>query len=173
MFPLKVLLIQPSHRDCIQTLFSIYNTEEGIGFKPPIGLLYIATAIKEMTVHDVKILDCQLEDIHHENILDFVKESYDVIGINAWTDFWYQTLEIARKLKAHYPTTHMVIGGPHVNIFPREVLGFDFIDSIVMGDGEIPMVNLLSRITDKEARDKEIPGVYFLYVLYSVIFRPS
>jgi radical SAM superfamily enzyme YgiQ (UPF0313 family) len=161
MFPLKVLLIQPSHRDCIQTLFSIYNTEEGIGFKPPIGLLYIATAIKEMTVHDVKILDCQLEDIHHENILDFVKESYDVIGINAWTDFWYQTLEIARKLKAHYPTTHMVIGGPHVNIFPREVLGFDFIDSIVMGDGEIPMVNLLSRITDKEVRDKEIPGVYF------------
>lgn len=160
MFPLKVLLIQPSYRDCVQTLFSIYNTEEGIGFKPPIGLLYIATAIREMTNHDVKILDCQIEDVHHENILNFVKDSYDVIGISAWTDFWYQALNIARKLKTHYPNTHIVIGGPHVSIFPREVLGFDFIDSIIMGDGEIPMVNLLSRIADKGVMDKEILGVY-------------
>ena len=67
---LKVLLIQPSNRDCVKTLFSIYNTDEGIGFKPPIGLLYIATAIKEMTDHDVEILDCQLDDVHQGNFVE-------------------------------------------------------------------------------------------------------
>src|SRR3989338_1584221 len=100
---LKVLLIQPSNRDCVKTLFSIYNTDEGIGFKPPIGLLYIATAVKEMTSHYVEILDCQLEGVHQGNILEFIKDSYDVIGVSAWTDFWYQSLEIAKKLKERYP----------------------------------------------------------------------
>lgn len=161
MHKLKVLLIQPSYRNCVQTLFSIYNTEEGIGFKPPIGLLYIATAIKEMTIHQVKILDCQLDDIHQENILDFVKGPYDVIGISGWTDFWFQTLEIARKLKSRYPEAHLVVGGPHVNIFPKEVLEFDFIDSIVMGDGETPMVKLLDRLAGDARENEEIVGVYF------------
>ncbi len=162
----KVLLIQPSNRDCIKTLFSIYNTDEGIGFKPPIGLLYVATAIKEMTDHDVEILDCQLDDVHRGNILEFIKDSYDVIGVSAWTDFWYQSLEIAKKLKGRYPGCHITMGGPHINIFPKEALTFDCIDSIILGDGEIPMVNLLNYLSIENHENKEIPGVYFRNVEY-------
>ncbi len=158
---LKILLIQPSNRQCVKSLFSIYNAEEGIGFKPPIGLLYIATAIKSMTMHHVEILDCQLDDIHQGNILKFVQETYDVIGISAWTDFWYQAFKIGKILKEKFPETFIVMGGPHINIFPKEVLEFDFIDSIVMGDGEIPMVKLLDRLAGNDQGNEDIPGVYW------------
>lgn len=157
---MRVLLIQPSARDCVKTLFSIYNAEGGIGFKPPIGLLYIATTVRERTGCDVTVLDCQLDDIHQGNILELVREPYDVIGISAWTDFWYQASGIAKTLKSRYPNSHIVMGGPHVNIYPEEVLGFDYVDSIVMGDGEIPMSMLVDRLAKGGASD-EIPGVYF------------
>lgn len=163
---LKVLLIQPSSRDCVRSLFSIYNSDEGIGFKPPINLLYIATAIKEMTGHSVEILDCQLDDTHQGNILDRITEPYDVIGISAWTDYWYQAMTMAKKLKSRYPCTHIVLGGPHVNIFPQEVLKLDFVDSIVMGDGEILMVRLLERLSDNAGDDVRVPGVYLRRVKY-------
>ncbi len=161
---LKVLLIQPSHRDCIQTLFSIYNTEEGIGFKPPIGLLYIATAIRKMTEHQVDLLDCQLDDIHQGNILEHVKERYDVVGISAWTDFWFQAHGMGKKIKEKYPETHLVYGGPHVNIFPEELLKFPFVDSIILGDGELPIIQLLDKLSGKASLSENkgaIKGIYF------------
>jgi anaerobic magnesium-protoporphyrin IX monomethyl ester cyclase len=160
MKSLKVLLIQPSYRDCVQCLFSIYNTDEGIGLKPLLGILYIATAIKEMTSCSVRVMDCQLCDIHHDNILDYVTEDYDVIGVSAWTDYWFQGASIAKRLKRQFPMSHIVIGGPHANIYPKEILSLDFVDSIIMGDGEIPMVELLNELAVRGIIKKEIPGVY-------------
>jgi radical SAM superfamily enzyme YgiQ (UPF0313 family) len=84
-----------------------------------------------------------------------------VIGISGWTDFWYQALNMAKELKESFPYTHMVMGGPHANIFAKEILKFDFIDSVIMGDGEIPMVKLLSRIAGDDHGSDEIEGVYF------------
>lgn len=166
MKTLKVLLIQPSDRDCVRSLFGIYNTDEGIGFKPPLNLLYIATAIKEMTKHHVEILDCQLNDIHQGNIIEKINHPYDVVGISAWTDFWYQAITMAKKLKEKYPNTHIVMGGPHVNIFPKEVLEFDPVDSIIVGDGEIPMVGLLNKLSSNVKNNDQIPGVYFQGIKY-------
>ena len=167
MTVLNTLLIQPSYKSCVQTLFSIYNTEEGIGFKPPLGLLYIASAIKKLTNHHVDILDCQLENITHENILDNIPNNYDVIGISAWTDFWYQAYMIGRVLKKKFPAIYIVIGGPHINIFPQEVLEMDFVDAVVMGDGEIPMVTLLNVLAEKETKANPVPGLYFANIKYT------
>lgn len=160
------MLIQPSYKECVKTLFSIYNTDEGIGFKPPIGLLYIATVIKKQTPHTVDIIDCQLNAITHQNILDFVAETYDVIGISAWTDFWYQAYMMGNKLKTKFPKAHLVMGGPHINIFPQETLDAGFIDSIIMGDGEIPMSFLLDNMAHGKNVHEQIPGVYFSGIRY-------
>lgn len=158
MKKLSVLLIQPSYRDCVQTLFSIYNTEEGIGFKPPLGLLYIAAAIRNLTPHRVDVLDCQLDDAHHANIAQFLAKDYDVVGISAWTDFWFQAAALSGAIKTLMPRCLVVMGGPHVNAYPAEVLDFPSVDAIVMGDGEIPMVRLLSRLSAGAA--DEVPGLY-------------
>jgi len=168
---LKLLLIQPSTKDCVRTLFSIYNTEEGIGYKPPIGLLYIATTVNQKSSHSAKILDCQLDDVNHENVLDYIDEDYDVIGISAWTDFWFQAVNIAKKIKEKYPRVHLNMGGPHVNVFPEEVLRFDCVDSVILGDGEYPMVNLLEYLSKPKELSKRIDGVYFKEEQYTE-FRP-
>ncbi|MGL1862843.1 MAG: B12-binding domain-containing radical SAM protein [Pseudodesulfovibrio sp.] len=155
---LKVLLIQPSHRDCVQTLFSIYNTDEGIGFKPPLGLLSIATSILQMTPHEVDIFDCQLEDVHAGNIHEHLTKEYDVVGISSWTDFWYQATAIGAKIKELFPQCFLIMGGPHINAYPAEALAFPAVDAISMGDGEIPTVKLLERLAS--GSDDLIPGLY-------------
>lgn len=161
MRELRVLLVQPDYKDCVQTLFSIYNTEEGIGYKPPLGLLYLAAAIKKWTVHSVDVLDCQLDKVDAGNIHQHVTGPYDVIGISAWTDFWYQAHSVGKKLKEMYPGAHLVIGGPHANIFPDELLKIDFIDSIILSDGELPLVKLLGRLSGEDSSNTPIPGLYF------------
>lgn len=160
MTPLKTLLIQPSYIDCVQTLFSIYNTEEGIGFKPPLGLLSIATTIHDMTPHSVDILDCQLEAVHAGNISEHIHKDYDVIGISAWTDFWYQASSIAISIKELFPKSFIVIGGPHVSCYPGEVLKHKAVDAIVMGDGEIPMTRLLEKLSTPDSEAIDTPGLY-------------
>ena len=165
MRKLKVLLIQPSFKDGVRSLFLADYIQEGIGLKPPIGLLYIATIIREKSSHEVKILDCQLDIIDKDNILEFVKEKYDVIGISAWTDSWYQSLKMAQALKGKYSNSFIVMGGPHVNIFPQQILKFNFIDAIIMGDGEIPMLELLNHLSGENIsisqQKPNLPGLFF------------
>ena len=79
---------------------------------------------------------------------------------------WFTSKEIAKKLKERYPHCHITMGGPHINIFPKEALAFDCIDSVILGDGEIPMVKLLNYLCTESDDDKEIPGVYFQCVEY-------
>lgn len=155
MKQLKVLLVQPSARDCVRTLFSIYNTEEGIGFKPPLGLLTIATAIRQSTQHQVTVLDCQLNDVHADNLHEFLADSYDIVGISAWTDFWYQASALAARFKQLLPACFVVMGGPHVACYPGEILDHPAVDAIVMGDGEIPMLRLLHRLSGAEGQEQQ------------------
>lgn len=165
MRKLKLLLIQPSFINSVKSLFIANYADEGIGLKPPIGLLYIATSIREKSHHEVKILDCQLDNVDENNILESIKENYDVIGISAWTDFWYQSLKMAQLFKEKFPNTFIVMGGPHANIFPQQILELNCTDAIVTGDGEIPMLRLLDYLSGENLslpqQKPVIPGVYF------------
>ncbi|MBU1229138.1 MAG: B12-binding domain-containing radical SAM protein [Proteobacteria bacterium] len=163
MKKLRILLVQPSYKDCVQTLFSIYNTEEGIGFKPPLGLLSIATTIRSRTPHDVVILDCQLDDVHVGNIHEHLSDEYDVVGISAWTDFWYQAAATAARVKELLPRSCVVLGGPHISCYPAESLDHPAVDAIIMGDGEMPMLRLLEVLAGHGASGAGLPahGLYF------------
>lgn len=161
MKSLRVLLIQPSYKHCVQSLFSIYNTDDGIGFKPPLGLLYIATALKKAMDCSVKILDCQLDDTDNNNIAEKIKDNYDIVGISVWTDFWFQASAIGKRIKEIFQDVFIVLGGPHINIFPDEILKFDFVDAIVLGDGEIPMIEIVKNFSKLKKEMVDIPGVYF------------
>jgi radical SAM superfamily enzyme YgiQ (UPF0313 family) len=160
--PQKLLLIQPPAEGCIRSLLpQLSGDNEWVGFKPPIGLLSIATTVSEQVKHcEVKIIDAQAQHFNVEQtIRAAVFEAPDIVGISAWTDFWWAAYQVGKGIKESKPTVHLCYGGPHINIFPGETLNLEFVDSIICGDGELPMCNLCNALLSGSDYNN-IPGVY-------------
>lgn len=160
--PLKVLLIQPpTDQGVISLLPQMGDSDEGIGHKPPLGILSISTTILNYSVHKVQLIDCIAQKISIQDAVDkaliYVPH---IIGISAWTDFWYPSYILGRSIKEKIPEAHLVYGGPHISIFPQETLSLPFVDSVIVGDGEVPFLFLCNMIANGKI-DNQIPGLHF------------
>jgi anaerobic magnesium-protoporphyrin IX monomethyl ester cyclase len=160
--PITVLLLQPPNIGGIRSLLShMGESGDSIGFKPPLGLLYIATYLRKDTGHDVHILDAQARRMDFDACLRHIMDLQpEVIGISAWTDWWYSAYHLGLLIKQHCPSVHLCYGGPHVSIFPEETLASSPADSIIVGDGEVPFAFLCNMISNRTI-SQAFPGLHF------------
>jgi anaerobic magnesium-protoporphyrin IX monomethyl ester cyclase len=156
-----VLFLYPPETDAVASYLPQMNNETGIGIKPPLGVLHVATYIQATTSHEVKVIDGRLVAGDYANIADLVGElKADIVGITAWTDFWFSVTRVIEEIKIRLPSVFVVVGGPHTLMYPQEVLDTKGIDAIVVGDGEVPMARLLECLEAKKPRH-DIPGLHF------------
>jgi len=157
---MKIVLVYPSTNNGVQSLFT-FHKNEGIGIKPPLGIIIIATYLKSKGFENVYCLDCQIGNLSSEETLRCLEKiKPDVVGISAWTDFWYPTYKTIKLIKQNLPNTKIVLGGPHCSIFPQETLEFSDADYVIVGDGEEALYNLLCNINSNENKLKSIPGLW-------------
>lgn len=158
---LRVLLIQPPTKGAVRSFLSqVENRKEGIGFKPPIGLLYLATTLARFSNHEIKVMDCQAQGLDIQSALkEVIRYNPHVVGISAWTDFWYPAFLLGNIIKKNLAGVHLVYGGPHVSIYTQETLDLPFVDSVIAGDGEIPLLCLCNLV----AEGKIVNGVRGLH----------
>jgi radical SAM superfamily enzyme YgiQ (UPF0313 family) len=83
----------------------------------------------------------------------------DVVGISAWTDWWYPAYHLGELVKKSLPNVHLCYGGPHISIYPEETLSLDHVDSIIVGDGEVPFAFLCNMIGN-ETLENDVPGLH-------------
>ena len=90
-----------------------------------------------------------------------------VVGVSLYSYNLSISYGIIRRIKKEFPATHICAGGPHVNIFPKESLLLEGIDSIVLGDGEVPFLEICRRITQYGTLDQaDLPaGIYTKKIL--------
>ena len=135
--------------------------KEGIGLKPPLALLYLATYVRDVGGHVVKVLDCRLQDLDWaQAAAEAARFAPDVVGISAWTDFWYSASRTVASIKERLPKAFVVLGGPHVLVFSEETLAHPGVDAVVVGDGEEPLLQLLDCLRTGQLR-RGIPGLHF------------
>ncbi len=158
---IRAILIQPPSIGCVQTLLShIDEKGSGIGFKPPIGLLYIATFLKEHTSHEVKVIDAQAQGLNFQGCLQQISlYKPEVVGISVWTDWWYPAYYLGRIIKDEFPKVMLVYGGPHVSIYPKETFAFDHVDGMILGDGELPFASFCDMVATGKFHN-DIPGLH-------------
>lgn len=154
----KIVLINPPNEN------EIFGNnpkiiEEERGVNPPLGLLYIAGYLNKYTSHKVTVIDSHVERLGYPG-LEAVLTSldYDVVGVSAMTMTIIDVLKTVWLVKKLTPEAIVVLGGPHVNLFPRQTLQFPEVDYIVTGEGEITFSRLLERIESGLSPD-DIPGV--------------
>jgi len=146
---MKVILINPPSSNLILTNLPEALAQEDI--MPPLGLMYVAAYLEKYTDHEIKILDCLIEEMSHEQLKERLKqEKPEVVGITAITFTLIDVLRTARIAKQVNPNIKIVLGGPHVNIYPEETLNFPEVDYLVLGEGEKPSKDLIDNINQTE-----------------------
>ena len=155
---MNVLLINPPAQHIIRESLPPV-VEDFTGIYPPLGLLYVASYVEDVPGCQVKILDCQAERIHHEDIeKKIIEYEADVIGIQVMTFTLIDAILVAKKIRRIKPNTLIVFGGPHGTIYPRETVALPEVDVVIIGEGEFVFSSLLRHIQLNKAIEN-IPGV--------------
>ncbi|MFH0780004.1 MAG: radical SAM protein [Parcubacteria group bacterium] len=145
---MKVLLINPPTDNTIASVMPI-ELEEGLDLLPPLGLMCLAAYLEKETSHEITILDCPAEGIGHERLKgEIQKISPDVIGLTAMTFTLIDVVKVAKNAKQANPDVKIILGGPHVIIYPNETMNIPEIDFLVLGEGERTLKLLLDGIHD-------------------------
>lgn len=121
----------------------------------PLGLLALADLLAKEGFSS-KIVHLGVEWVldHNFSILDYLKnKKVKVIAIPLhWHHQSYDAIELAREIKKAYPKTYIVLGGYTASYFAEEILErFSFIDGIIRGDGEEPILSLVKAVTKRRA----------------------
>ncbi len=155
---MRVLLVRPPAQHTVESEVPEAVAAENLSY-PPLSLLSIAQFLLDKTEHTVEILDAQLHDLSYDELRKRMEAfAPDVVGITVFTVQLVdcrRTIEAARSLPC---VKRVVLGGPHINDFPRESVGMNGVDAVVKGEGQKPMLDLLAAWeAGEEARG--IPGV--------------
>lgn len=83
---------------------------------------------------------------------------YDIVGYSILTQDLEMALKSIQINKNVNPDVKIVVGGVHVTIDPEEFIKKDYIDFIVIGEGEIAFSNIISDLTQGDIPNKIIDG---------------
>jgi len=157
----KTILINPPRDNVVHLDLKGFVDLGDISSFPPIGLMYLAQALrKENPANDVRILDSVAEGMDHQAVAAYVQEQDpDLVGLTSFTYTFYDVLETAKAIRAANVTAPIVVGGPHMFIFPVETLQHEVFDYGVVGDGEDILAALCTAIREKRPVP-DIPGLY-------------
>jgi radical SAM superfamily enzyme YgiQ (UPF0313 family) len=145
---MKVLLINPPAENEIRSCNPDIIGEER-GWNPPLGILYLAGYLEKYSNFDIKIIDAQVEEMDYPTLEKaIVKVSPDVVGITAMTFTLLDVLKVVEIVKRVSPGSKVVLGGPHVHIYPSEAINLPGVDYLVLGEGEEAFHQLISYIDD-------------------------
>lgn len=128
------------------------------GITPPLGVAYLAAWLLE---HDVQVTvvdalgrdparvspfrgDALLRGLDLERTVAAVPADTDLLGVsNLFTFAWPMVEELVALLRARFPETPIVAGGPHPAALPQECLRrCPALDYVVIGEGEVPLLEL-------------------------------
>jgi len=100
----------------------------------PLGLLYLCSYVEQFGFE---------VDVLHGSVSE-IKDGYKFYGISAVTGQYSMALQAKDRIREIQPDAKIILGGAHLNAYEyrKESLihGWDF---LVVGDGEIPLVNIL------------------------------
>ena len=158
--PVRILLINPPRfNELIGKNPAI--VEKHRGFNPPLGILSLAGYLEGRTPHHVDVIDCQPPGWDYDQIRqELAQRQYDVVGITAMTFTLIDVIQTCRLVREVAPHATIVLGGPHVHLFPEETMNLPEVDFLIQGEGEIAFETFLASYRDRSSYPN-IPGLVY------------
>lgn len=126
-------------------------TEGNIHAHPPYGAMYIASSLME-DGHEVRIENGDVEIFDYAQLCERIKRfSPDVIGFSAPVSTCYKYVKDASGfIKEQFPDLKIILGGG-LSAAAETVLNHTRVDIIVVGEGDITVKELVTRIEKNES----------------------
>jgi len=139
----------------------------------PLGCLYLTRAL-ENAGFKVDFRDYQLNEFEEpfnvDNIVKFLEDSADIIGISCMANLLPFAILSLKKLKEIAPFKKLLLGGVGPFSVERKILErFDFIDVIGVSEGE-KTLPLLVKCLKSDSDLSKVPGIYFRSSEGKVVF---
>ncbi len=157
---IKVLLINP--------FLTVYK-DDSAGISPALGLGYLASYLESNNI-EVKVLDIAAEGVNIQKkigkkvryglleteIIQRIKEfAPKIVGITCQSTLHAKdALETAEIVKKVGKNILVVIGGAHPSSNPIEVLENKNIDIVVIGEGEVTLLEIIQKFADRKSLNK-------------------
>lgn len=121
---------------------------------PPLGLLSLG-AVLEQNGYEVRVYDSDLRNSTVEELVAYIKDyNPDFVGIYCNTSNFHRVINYADNIKK-ISAAPICLGGPHPVIEPEKVLENPSVDFVVMGEGEITIIEFLGALSN----DKTLEGI--------------
>ncbi len=147
----RILLIKSRNFSYIQS-----------GATPPLGIMYLASYIREKRHDEVMIQDMLFASYNElTKILDQFNPS--IVGISAITNEANNLHKIANMIKSHNPQVWVIIGGPYVTSFQEYAMEDKNVDIGVLGEGEETFLEILNSLDKDSKALLSVRGIMFKY----------
>jgi len=124
--------------------------------RPYLSMAELAASVLE-TGADCRVLDLQISENPYKEIDDTIKKyNPEIIGLTFTTLLFEEAKKIADYIKNKYPKVQIIAGGVHPSIYPEEVAKIPSIDTVVYGEGDITIQEII-----KEKPLKNIKGIVY------------
>lgn len=157
---MKILLINPPRwNELVGKNPAII--EKHRGFNPPLGLLHLASSIQKYTSNDVDVLDTQPTKLTYIQLEKYLKDKlYDIVGISVMTFTLIDSYHTAKLVKKVMPKAKVIMGGPHVHLYPLETINLDCVDFAFMGEADLSFIKFLQNL-ENGTNFQEILGLVY------------
>jgi radical SAM superfamily enzyme YgiQ (UPF0313 family) len=125
-----------------------------------IGLAYLMTVTQ--SAHQVSLIDLAFHRPNWKNYVEgmITKSHPDVIAVSCLTFNFSIALKIISFIKEIDPTIPTIFGGIHPTLLPEEVLSYELVDAICIGEGEETFPEYLEHL-EKNISLKGVKGIWF------------
>jgi len=139
----------------------IEDVKKMIGAAPPLGMLYIATYLRENGI-DISIIDEATQGYSLKGTIDWVKkEDPEILGFSTCSSSGRKAALIAKKVKQENPNIVTVFGNFYATFNAERILKkYPFLDFIIRGEGEHTSLEL-TKCLEKKGDLKKVLGINF------------
>lgn len=130
--------------------FPIIENKKQVKNLLPLSLFWISAPLVKAG-HQVKIIDQGTDDQWQERLLEELKDPPLLFGLSVLTgkQILYG-LQISKLVKEK--TNSLVVwGGVHPSLLPEQTLRNEFIDLVIIGEGEETLLELVDRLDNKQS----------------------
>lgn len=128
----------------------------------PYGLGSVATDVHATTDTAVGLLDGEYWGLSSSRIVEIASQAVEIhdrvtFCLNIMTPSFPIAIMVGKALKARFPSSRLVFGGPHATLDPESILHHIPSALVVVGEGE----SIVSTLLSGESADS-VPGLVFL-----------
>lgn len=128
---------------------------------PPLGILYLATTLKERSI-DVSVLDQPAKGLTYKETIKWVeRENPDILGFSTLPSSGRTAALISNEVKKNNPNIINIFGNYYATFNADRVLRkYPSVDIIIRGEGEKTVVDLVDALKGKNEL-KKVRGISF------------